>query len=115
MLWERKDQISYFRHDNAPSHRGSVTIDTIYACLQAQLQPNPPYSPDLAACDFYMFPEAKKPLRGIHVNNDGDLIQAFTNSIYATAKGGLRHLIYWLKRCRKCVAHGGDYFEGEWT
>jgi hypothetical protein len=43
-------------HDNAPSH--------IFVLTQQFLAHNPPYSPDLAPCDFFLFPKIKLKLKG---------------------------------------------------
>lgn len=45
--------------DNAPAHRAIATQETI-AQLGIEIMPHPPYSPDLAPCDFYLFPQVKK-------------------------------------------------------
>jgi len=48
------------------------------------LLPHPPYSPDLAPCDFFLFPKIKKELKNRHFDNVENLaraIQAITDSI----------------------------------
>ena len=47
-----------FHHDNAPAHTSAVAT----AKLHYELLPHPPYSPDLALCDFFLFPNLKKSL-----------------------------------------------------
>ena len=49
--------------DNAPAHRAIATQETI-AQLGIEIMPHPPYSPDLAPCDFYLFPQVKKKFVG---------------------------------------------------
>ena len=46
-------------HDNAPAHR-AVTTDEFLAKHNILSPPHPPYSPDLAPCDFFLFPQLKK-------------------------------------------------------
>jgi histone-lysine N-methyltransferase SETMAR len=46
-------------HDNAPSHTAAASVEVINS-YKWQLMFHPPYSPDLAPCDFYLFPELKK-------------------------------------------------------
>ena len=53
--------------------------------------PHRPYSPDLAPYDFWLFPK----LRGCR---------------YEDINGAFQKL---LKRYNKCIAAGGDYFEGD--
>ena len=52
-----------FHHDNAPSHQASMTQETIDR-RPIEVLGHPPYSPDLAPCDFFLFPTLKKILRG---------------------------------------------------
>jgi transposase len=35
--------------------------------------PHPPYSPDLAPCDFYFFPLLKRDLKGNHYTSDDEV------------------------------------------
>jgi hypothetical protein len=37
---------------------------------------HPPYSPDLASCDSWLFPEIKYPLRGWKFNSNQEIIKA---------------------------------------
>ncbi|UYV60772.1 hypothetical protein LAZ67_1002251 [Cordylochernes scorpioides] len=45
-LWKNKNWLLH--HDNAPAHTSLL----------------PPYSPDLALCDFFLFPKLKRPMKG---------------------------------------------------
>ena len=49
--------------DNAPSHTALVLRDH-FAKNSTHVVPQPPYSPDLAPCDFWLFPELKRQLQG---------------------------------------------------
>lgn len=50
-------------HDNAPPHKSLVAQAAIRECGFAQLH-HPPYSPDLAPSDYFLFPNTKKYLKG---------------------------------------------------
>ena len=50
-------------HDNAPSHT-SLVVRQFLARNQACVLNHPPYSPDLAPCDFSLFPKLKLKLKG---------------------------------------------------
>lgn len=52
-------------HDNAPSHTAFIVTEYLAKRGVATL-PQPPYSPDLAPPDFFLFPRMKKPLKGHH-------------------------------------------------
>ena len=47
-----------FHQDNAPSHTLSTAMAKIYE-LRFELLDLPPYSPDLAPSDFFLFPHLK--------------------------------------------------------
>ena len=51
-------------HHNAPAHKAKRTRDFLAQERFQQLR-DPAYSPELAACDFFIFPEVKKKLRGV--------------------------------------------------
>jgi hypothetical protein len=55
---------SWLLHDdNAPSHQALITREFL-AHKSIITLPHPPYSPDLASCDFFLFPKMKLLLKG---------------------------------------------------
>ena len=74
--------------------------------------PQPPGSPDLAPCDFWLFPK----LRGCCYETIEDLKEAVTKVIDSLTQedfyGALQKL---LERSNKCIVAGGDYFEGDYS
>ena len=70
--------------------------------------PHPPYSSDLATCDFWLFPK----LRGCRYETT-ELKQAGRKVINTVKQedfhGAIQNL---LEGYSKCIAAGGDYFEG---
>ena len=100
-------------HDNAPSHRAALTQETIKN-LGFELLDHPPYSPDLAPCDFFLFPAIKSVLRGKRFDDVSHLplaVQLASSEI--PEKSFMDCFISWINRCRKCVGHKGHYFERE--
>ena len=71
--------------------------------------PQPPYSRDLAPCDFWLFPK----LRGCCYERIEEMKEAVTKVIDTLTQedfiGAFQKLLYWYK----CIAAGGDYFEGD--
>ena len=71
--------------------------------------PQPPYSPDFAACDFCLFPK----LRGCRYETIEEMKEAVTKVIDRLTQedfnGTFEKL---LERYNKHIA-GGDYFEGD--
>jgi len=80
-------------HDNAPAHTSDVATSTAAECGY-KLLPHPPYLPDLALSDFYLFPLLKEHLRGRRYESDDDVIQT-----------GIQKL---QKRWIKCIEVHGD-------
>ena len=72
--------------------------------------PQPPYSPDLALSDFWLFPK----LRGCRYETIEEMKEAVTKVIGTLTQedfhGAFQKL---LERYNKCIAVGGDYLERE--
>ena len=58
-------------HDNARAHTATVTLDFL-ASNDVQLVTYPSYSPDLAPCNWYLFPSAKRQMSGKQFQNAKD-------------------------------------------
>ena len=50
-------------HDNAAPHKAKIVTEYLQK-ERVEVLPHPPYSPDLAPCDFFLFPRIKKELKG---------------------------------------------------
>ena len=72
--------------------------------------PQPPYIPDLAPRDFWLFPK----LRGCRYETIEEMKEAVTKVIDTLTQedfhGAFQKLLEWYN---KCIAAGGDYFEGD--
>ena len=72
--------------------------------------PHPSYSPDLAPCDFWLFPK----LRGCRYERIKEMKEAVMKVIDTLTQedfhGAFQKL---LERYNKCIAAEGDYFEGD--
>ena len=71
--------------------------------------PQPPYSPDVAPCDFCLFP---KP-RGCRYETIEDMKEAVTKVIDTLTQEDFHGALKKLLERYKCIAAGGDYFEGD--
>ena len=60
-LWKNNSWLLH--HDNAPAH-SSLLVLNFLAKNNTVIMPQPPYSPDLATCDFFLFPRLKRPIKG---------------------------------------------------
>ena len=72
--------------------------------------PQPPYSPDLATCDFWLFPK----LKGCRYETIKKMKETLAKVIDTLTQedfdGALPKV---LERYNKFIAAGGDYFEGD--
>ena len=76
--------------------------------------PHPPYSPDLAPCDFFLFPKLKLKLKGRRfVTTEG--VQAESQRVLDTQreKDFQEAFQKWRRRWDQCLHAEGNYFEGD--
>jgi transposase len=72
----------------------------------------PPYSPDLAPCDYWLFSHVKEHLRGKRFVSEDNINTAVTASLKRPSKNEYRAAIDRLpSRWEKCVDSAGDYIE----
>ena len=95
-----------FHQDNAPVHN-SILVTDYLTKMGIKTVPHPPYSPDLAPCDFWLFPK----LRGCCYETIEEMKEAVTKVIDMLTQedfhGAFQKLLEWYK----CIAAGGDYFK----
>ena len=76
--------------------------------------PQPPYSPDMAPCDFFLFPKIKKTLKGHRFTAIDDIKRASLKELKAIPKIEFQKCFEdWKKRWHKYIISNGDYFEGD--
>ena len=99
-------------HDNASSHKTKMVSAYLDQEKIKQL-PHPPYSPDLAPCDFWLFPKIKKQLAGKPFGRVQDLAKAIHSEMRSIPQEDYAHAFSnWRNRLQLCIDAGGEYFEG---
>ena len=99
-------------HDNASAHKAKVTT-TFLGEQGIHVLDHPPYSPDLAPCDFWLFPILKERLAGHKFDRVQDLAKAVKSQLDTIPKEDYqRALCAWRRRLETCVRVKGEYFEG---
>ena len=63
------------QQDNTRVHICKVAMDAVER-NGYELIPHPAYSPDLAPSDFFLFPNLKKDIRGLHFHSDEEVLTA---------------------------------------
>jgi [histone H3]-lysine36 N-dimethyltransferase SETMAR len=101
----------WFLHwDNARVHSAKAVQDYLTK-RGVKVIEHPPYSPDLAPADFFLFPTLKKELAGITLapgdfrKEWGRLLKTIPKEDFAKA------FVRWQEHCEKCVRIGGSYVE----
>jgi hypothetical protein len=76
--------------------------------------PHPPYSSDLAPCDFALFPKLKMKLKGLRFQTVSD-IQSESQVAFDSTKENDFHGAFelWKKRWDRCIRSQGGYTEGD--
>ena len=102
-LWHRKNWL--LLKDSAPAHY-SVLVQEELAREQVTVLPHLPYSPDLAPCNFFLFPHLKAKLWGHRFHSAAKVIRDLPANIFERCFQQL------YQRWQMCIAANGDCFEG---
>ena len=99
----------YFHEDNALVHI-SILVTVCLTKIGIKIVPHPPYSPDLALCDFWLFLK----LRGCRYERIEEMKEAVMKVIDTLTQEdfheAFQKLLEWYNQC---IAAGGDYFKGD--
>lgn len=109
----KTDRDFKLHQDNASPHVCAKTLGFIGE-NNINLLPHPQYSPDLAPCDYFVFPFIKKEMRGRRFPN----LKAAQDEVRSIVKNKMTPEMFTLSlkllayRWKKCVAMEGQYFKG---
>ena len=99
--------------DNVPSHTAFVTREFL-AKNNITIIDHLPYLPDLATCDFYLFPKVKNIMRGEHFVAVDTIKRETTKLLKKLTTEDMQHCFQeWEKRWTKCILCQVEYFEGD--
>ena len=98
----------HFHQDNAPVHN-SILVTDYLTKMGIKTVAHPPYSPDVAPCDFWLFPK----LRGCRYEIIEEMKEAVTKVNDTLTQEDFYGALKKLFERYKCIAAGGDYFEGD--
>ena len=98
-----------FHQDNARPHVAQV-VTTYLEAQKFILMDHPPYSPDLAPSDFWLFDYIKKHLSD-HASEES-LMSEITDICKLIPKNELKKTFdKWVERMKLCIEFKGEYFE----
>ena len=108
-----RDGLRHLRlhHDNAHAHSAAITTDYLFE-QGVRLLPHPPYSPDLAPADFFLFGTVKEKLRGRDFQSPEAAGEAYEDEVAAIPIVTWRSAFdNWFIRCQSCIDVGGNYID----
>jgi hypothetical protein len=101
----------YIHYDNAPPHRSTSTRTFLEKTPFTVLR-TPPYSPDLAPSDFFLFGFLKGKLQGHTFEKAADLEREVRSILSSITKNVLRKTFdKWYERCTYVAEYGHYYPE----
>lgn len=113
-IWNRSSKRKIWLHlDNCRVHNSNRALNS-YRFFGFKRTPHPPYSPDIAPSDFFLFGYIKTKLRG-HFFED---IESLKEKIVEILKGislEKRKDVFneWMERCYWIAMHQGHYYRDE--
>ena len=110
-MWTRKNW--QLHHDNAPAHSAYVIKGFLTKNNKALVQ-QPPYSPDLAPCNFWLFPKLKTMLKRKQFYSGKDIMEKTTAELRSIPEEEFKRCFQkWQRHWKKCVHLQGEYFEAD--
>jgi histone-lysine N-methyltransferase SETMAR len=103
----------YYHHDNAPCHTGAVAKNKLNE-MGWKVMPHPPYSPDIAPSDYYLFQKLQHYLNSnkLVFKNAREAIAEVNNFLDSQPtsffKNGIDKLIV---RWQDVINNGGSYLK----
>jgi len=100
-------------HDNAPAH-ATFSVAQVLTSKGITMIPQPPFSPDLAPCDFILFQKANSTMKGHHFESTEDIQRSVTQALNDIPQAAFQECYkQWQHRWKTCVQAQGMYFEGD--
>jgi transposase len=101
------------QHNHTSLHSSFLVLDFL-AKHATTVLPQPPYSPDLAPADFFLFPKLKSTLKGRRFESieaiKANSLAHLRNIPKTAFQKRFRTL---MKSCQRCIQCRGKYFEGD--
>ena len=110
--WEEASSLQIgsvaFPQDNTPVHN-SILVTNYLTKMGIKTVPHSPYSPNLVPCDLWLSPK----LRGCRYETIEEMKEAVTQVIDTLSQEDFHEALQKLLERYKCIAAGGDNYEGD--
>jgi hypothetical protein len=101
----------WFHCDNCAVHRAK-TSHKLLSDYEFVEMPHPPYSPDLAPSDFFLFGTVKERLKGLAAHDAEKTQSSFVDELKVfTQEDLISVMLDWMDRLEECIATEGDLVE----
>jgi len=106
-MWSSGDWVLH--HDHVPAHV-VLSVQQFLAKINMMIIPHPPYSPDLAPCDFFLFPHMKCQMKG-KCFADVSEVKKKTLEVLNNISTEVSQKCFqqWEKHWHKCIESKGEY------
>ena len=94
-------------HDNAPAHT-ALSFREFLVKKNIPILPHPPYSPDLAPCNFFVFSKLKLKLKGHHFGAMGNIHKIETDELHTLTENVFQYCYDQWKKRNHCVTSQGS-------
>jgi transposase len=112
-LFVGKDLNFGLHHDNALAH-DALAVREFMAKRSIMKLNHPPYSPDLAPFNFWLFPKLKTALKSRRFSDIADVQGHATTILKSIPEEKFQKYFEQCKRrLTKCTGAQGDYFQGD--
>jgi len=95
-------------HNNTPPHNATI-VKQFLAQRKVTVLDHPPYSPDLAPADYFLFPKVKSHLKGHIFDLISDIQKAVTSILNTNAKDFYKGIQKLYDHANLCVQLEGMY------
>ena len=100
-------------HDIAPAH-DVLRVCEFLAKNSITKMDHPPYSLELAPCDFWLFPKLKNAVKGQRFADFSDIQRNAKTLLQGILENDFEDCLWqWRHRLTKCITLQGEYFEGD--
>jgi hypothetical protein len=110
-MWKNRSWVLH--HDNAPASN-ALSDKTLLTKHKITMLEPPPYSPDLAPCDRFVFTKIKSALKETRFQSIDAVKVIATEHMNRLSEDDLQHRFQqWKIRMERCTDRGGEYIEGD--
>jgi hypothetical protein len=109
----QKNSSRILHYDSTPAHN-ALSVKMFLAKHKMPVLEHPPYSPDIAPCDFFLFPKIKSALKGTCFTPTDAVKAKAMEVMKRLSESDLQHCFQqWKIHIEQYRHQGGDHSEGD--